>query len=75
MSAPEWAGTLDRRDLMHVMLGHPDLALRVEIDGHLIDIDDFRYSPERQAIIPLLTRTAFKPTARPIFQESGLSDS
>ena len=58
MTAPEqhseWAGILDRLDLMNVMLGHPDLPLRVDVDGRLFDVDDFRYAPERGAVVLLL---------------------
>jgi len=50
----EWAGAVDRLDLMHVMLGHPDLPLRVDVDGQLLDIEDFRYSPERGAVVLML---------------------
>ena len=58
MTAPEhhceWAGAVDRLDLMHVMLGHPDLPLRVDVGGQLLDVEDFRFAPERGAVVLLL---------------------
>ena len=54
---PEWAGLLDRLDLMHCMLGHPELPLHVKVGGKLHEIADFEYSAERDAVI-LLVRAA-----------------
>jgi hypothetical protein len=45
---------LDGLELMHILLGHPDIDLRVDIAGYLLDIQDVRYSPERGAVVLLL---------------------
>jgi hypothetical protein len=45
---------LDGLELMHIMLGHPDIDLRVDVGGYLLDIQDVRYSPERGAVVLLL---------------------
>ena len=58
MTDPEWAGVLDRLDFMHVMLSHPDLPLRVEVGDRLLEVTDFRYRPDREAIVLILESTS-----------------
>jgi hypothetical protein len=64
----EWAGAVDRLDLMHVMLGHPDLPLRVDVGGELLDVEDFRFAPERGAVVLLLHQGAVHgvPAGQPL---------
>jgi hypothetical protein len=45
---------------MHVMLGHPDLPLRVDVGGQLLDVEDFRFAPERGAVVLLLQLDAVR---------------
>lgn len=53
MTSTESSRPIDRLDLIHVMLGHHDLPLLVQVDGALIEVKDFRYSLTENAIVLL----------------------
>jgi hypothetical protein len=50
----EFVGSLDRIDLMHTMLSHPDTPVRIEVGDQLVEVADFRYLPNRGGLVLLL---------------------
>ncbi|GIF26677.1 hypothetical protein BJ973_001124 [Actinoplanes tereljensis] len=49
------AGTVvDRLELMQMLLGHPDADVRVDFGELFLDVQDVRYSADREAIVLLL---------------------
>ena len=45
---------MDRLDLMHILLGHMEAPVQVDLGDVLLDVQDVRYSADREAVVLLL---------------------
>jgi hypothetical protein len=50
----EFAGSLDRLSLLHVMLSHPYLPVNIEVGDSLLEVAGYRYTPNRGGVVLLL---------------------
>jgi hypothetical protein len=53
----EFAGSLDRLSLLHTMLSHPYLPVKIEVGDSLLEVAGFRYTPNRGGVVLLLHET------------------